>query len=217
MRWPASTRERAERARTALAIVLRVHLEDVRQRLLEDALVEEVADHAEAARRLDARAHLQQPQLVQRAREHVDRLPVLAAALRQALVERLRSAEVRRLAALDVDVPSNRLLQRRLHDQPGARRARAADEDHDVGGRLRARDLQQRRRDRQRAARRALGAVLSGHRPLRGKVEVQKYRVFFERGENRVDGRGALADRHDEPRNGRHGTKLRRSDMATIT
>ena len=145
----------------------------MRQRLLEDRLPKGVAEDAQAASGLDAGAHLQESHLVQTAGEQVHRLAVLATAVRHRLVELLRLLHVRRLLALNVHVGANGLAEIRVDDEAGARGARTADEQHDVRGRLREGDLQQRRRHRHGAAGGALGTVLRRDGPLRERGSEQ--------------------------------------------
>lgn len=164
---PASAPHSPHKTPTALAVLVRIHLEHMAERAAEHGLAEEVAEQAQSAGGFDAGPHFEESDLVETAREQIHGLVVLAASLRDAFVELLRLLEVGRLVVLDIHVSADGFFQTGPHDAPGTRRARTAHEEHHVRRRLRTRDLQQRRRHGQSTARAALRAVLRAHRPLR--------------------------------------------------
>lgn len=173
---PASTPHFPRETPTALAVLVRIHLEHVAERAPEHGLAEEVAQQAQSAGGFDARPHLQKTDLVEAAREEIHGLVVLAAALRDALVELLRLLEIGRLVVLDIDVGADGFFEAGAHDAAGTRRAGTAHEEHQMSRRLRTGDLQQRGRHGQSAAGAAFCAVLRAHGPLRDEKSGEKQR-----------------------------------------
>ena len=173
---PASTPHFPRETPTALAVLVRIHLEHVAERAPEHGLAEEVAQQAQSAGGFDARPHLQKTDLVEAAREEIHGLVVLAAALRDALVELLRLLEIGRLVVLDIDVGADGFFEAGAHDAAGTRRAGTAHEEHQMSRRLRTGDLQQRGRHGQSAARAAFCAVLRAHGPLCDEKSGEKQR-----------------------------------------
>jgi len=148
-----------------LQVPMLVLVKDLLEALLEDTHLEAVDEQLVPVRDIAQRMHLEQADLVQAARKHVNRMPIRGSAAAQVLVEAHRALKELDVVLLDVVVRANSLAQLGRDDLSGALRAGPTAEEHHARARVLERTLKQADCDAERSARAALRALVVRHGP----------------------------------------------------
>ena len=148
-----------------LQVALLVLVKDLVEALLEDAHLEAVHQQLVPVGQVAQRVHLEQADLVQAARVHVDRVPVVRRAPRDGLVVPARAPEEAHIVLLNVVVRPDALPQLGGDHLAGPLGGRPATEEHDPRARVLVRGLQQAHRHAERRAGAPLRTLVARHGP----------------------------------------------------